>query len=63
MKIKDGFVLREVAGENMVIATGEPSREFFALIWTKDLYRDISYYERLWLYWDSCCVRKLSSRR
>lgn len=32
MKIKDGFVLREVAGENMVIATGEASRKFYGYI-------------------------------
>lgn len=32
MKIKDGFVLREVAGSYMVIATGEASKEFHGMI-------------------------------
>ena len=28
MKIKDGFILRTVAGTNLVVAVGERSREF-----------------------------------
>lgn len=32
MRIKDGFVLRQVAGQGMVIATGEASKEFFGMI-------------------------------
>lgn len=32
MRIKKGFVLREVAGQNMVIATGEASRDFHGMI-------------------------------
>lgn len=32
MKIKDGFVLREVAGQAVVIATGEASRDFRGMI-------------------------------
>ena len=32
MRIKSGFVLREVAGQNMVIATGEASENFNGMI-------------------------------
>lgn len=32
MRIKDGFVLREVAGKYMVIATGEASKSFNGMI-------------------------------
>lgn len=32
MRIKDGFVVREVGGETIVIAVGERSREFNAMI-------------------------------
>ena len=32
MKIKDGFVAREVGGETIVIAVGERSHEFNAMI-------------------------------
>ena len=32
MRIKRGFVLREVAGQNMVIATGEASKDFHGMI-------------------------------
>lgn len=32
MRIKDGFVLREVAGQALVIATGEASVEFHGMI-------------------------------
>lgn len=32
MRIKTGFVLREVAGQNMVIATGEASKDFHGMI-------------------------------
>lgn len=32
MRIKDGFVVREVAGQNVVIATGEASKTFHGMI-------------------------------
>ena len=32
MRIKKGFVLREVAGQVMVIATGEASKDFHGMI-------------------------------
>ena len=32
MRIKSGFVLREVAGQVMVIATGEASKDFHGMI-------------------------------
>ena len=32
MRIKKGFVLREVAGQIMVIATGEASKDFYGMI-------------------------------
>lgn len=32
MRIKDGFVLRQVAGQAMVIATGEASRNFHGMV-------------------------------
>lgn len=32
MRIKEGFVLREVAGQNVVIATGEASESFHGMI-------------------------------
>lgn len=32
MRIKEGFVLREVAGQVMVIATGEASKDFHGMI-------------------------------
>ena len=32
MKIKEGFVLREVAGQAVVIAVGETSKEFHGMI-------------------------------
>lgn len=32
MRIKNGFVLREVAGQVMVIATGEASKDFHGMI-------------------------------
>ena len=32
MRIKDGFVMMEVAGQTMVIATGEASRNFHGMI-------------------------------
>lgn len=32
MRIKNGFVLREVAGQAMVIATGEASKDFHGMI-------------------------------
>lgn len=41
MKIKEGFVLREVAGKNMVIATGEASKEFHGMIVLNDTGREV----------------------
>lgn len=32
MRIKDGFVLRDVAGQAVVIATGEASRSFHGMV-------------------------------
>lgn len=32
MKLKNGFVLREVAGQIMVVATGEASKDFHGMI-------------------------------
>ena len=32
MKIKDGFVLRDIAGDTVVIATGEVSKTFHGMI-------------------------------
>lgn len=32
MRIKNGFVIREVAGQIMVIATGEASKDFHGMI-------------------------------
>ena len=32
MRIKEGFVLRQVAGQHMVIATGEASKGFHGMI-------------------------------
>lgn len=32
MRIKQGFVLREIAGQVMVIATGEASKDFHGMI-------------------------------
>lgn len=36
MKIKEGFVMREVAGQNVVIAVGEASRQFHGMIYLND---------------------------
>ena len=36
MKIKDGFVLREVAGKTVVIAIGEASKDFHGMIYLND---------------------------
>lgn len=32
MKVKDGFVVREVAGQAVVVATGEASRDFHGMV-------------------------------
>ena len=32
VRIKDGFVLRDVAGQTVVIATGEASRDFHGML-------------------------------
>ncbi len=44
MKIKEGFVLREVAGQTMVIAIGEISKTFKGMIKLNATAKDI------WLY-------------
>lgn len=41
MRIKDGFVLREVAGQIMVIATGEASKDFHGMIRLNSTGKDI----------------------
>lgn len=41
MRIKKGFVLREVAGQNMVVATGEASRDFHGMIKLNNTGKDI----------------------
>lgn len=41
MRIKNGFVLREVAGQNMVIATGEASKDFHGMIKLNNTGKDI----------------------
>jgi hypothetical protein len=41
MRIKKGFVLREVAGQIMVIATGEASKEFHGMIRLNSSGKDI----------------------
>lgn len=41
MRIKEGFVLREVAGQVMVIATGEASKDFHGMIRLNSTGKDI----------------------
>lgn len=41
MKIKDGFVLREIAGQTVVIATGEASKTFHGMVKLNETGRDI----------------------
>lgn len=41
MRIKNGFVLRDVAGQTMVVATGEASKEFHGLIKLNPTAKDI----------------------
>lgn len=41
MRIKNGFVLREVAGQVMVIATGEASKNFHGMIKLNSTGKDI----------------------
>lgn len=41
MKIKKGFVLRSVAGQHVVIATGEASKEFYGMIKVNETGADI----------------------
>lgn len=41
MRIKNGFVLREVAGQVMVIATGEASKDFHGMIKLNSTGKDI----------------------
>lgn len=36
MRIKEGFVLRQVAGQGMVIATGEASKNFHGMVKLND---------------------------
>lgn len=49
MRIKEGFVLREVAGQNIVIATGEASKDFNGMIKLNETGRVI---------WDSLAAGK-----
>lgn len=41
MKIKKGFVLRPVAGEYVVIATGEASKDFYGMVKLNETGADI----------------------
>lgn len=41
MKIKDGFVMREVAGQAIVVATGKASRDFSGMIKLNGTAKDI----------------------
>lgn len=41
MRVKDGFVLREVAGQAVVIATGEASKGFHGMVKLNGTGRDI----------------------
>lgn len=41
MRIKDGFVMRKVAGKYVVVATGEASRSFHGMIKLNDTGRHI----------------------
>ena len=41
MKIKSGFVVREIAGDYIVVATGEISKTFHAMIKLNDSGKDI----------------------
>ena len=41
MKIKDGFVIREVMGNFVVIATGEVSRDFHGMVKLNDTAAEI----------------------
>lgn len=41
MRIKKGFVLRPVAGEYVIIATGEASKEFYGMIKVNETGADI----------------------
>ncbi len=41
MKIKEGFVLREIAGQTVVIATGEVSKTFHGMVKLNGTGRDI----------------------
>ncbi len=41
MQIKQGFVLREVAGQYMIIATGEASKNFHGMIKLNESGKDV----------------------
>lgn len=43
MKIKDGFVLREVAGQTVVIGVGALSEQFHGMILLNDTLGSVSY--------------------
>lgn len=43
MKIKDGFVLREVAGQTVVIGVGALSEQFHRMIRLNDTLGSVSY--------------------
>ncbi len=41
MKLKDGFILRKVAGKYVVVATGEASRDFHGMVKLNETGRSI----------------------
>ena len=41
MKIRDGFMLRQIMGKNMVVAVGQRSREFGGMIKLNDVAADL----------------------
>ena len=57
MKIKEGYVIRKVMGNNVVIATGEASRNFHGMIKLNDNAREIWEYISEGLCEDEICAR------
>ena len=41
MRVKEGFVIREVAGQILVIATGEASKDFHGMVKLNETGKDI----------------------
>ena len=56
MKIKEGYVIRKVMGNNVVIATGEASRNFHGMIKLNDTAREIWEYIENGLNEDEICA-------